>query len=388
MNSQEKIAVTILSSIISLRLLGIFLVLPIFSSYIISYPGATPALAGLAFGIYPLIQSLLQLPFGWISDRWGRKRMLMIGLFLNSLGGFLCWRVETIGEFILARMVQGSGSVSAVTMAAMSDFTRPEVRARSFTILGIFIGTTFTLGILGGPYLARFIGLKGLFFILGMLGALAMVMVLILLPQIPRTSLRAPLPIRKMLTSPEIRKLYAASFNLAFLLNLFFLIYPLDLGTQGVPRGELWKIYLVIFTPTLILVYPFIHVSEKGNRLHLVERFGWGIMATGIMAYLAFFLHRSIVLYIAGAAFFLGYSMFQPLLPTFLTRRTPNTSTGTATGFYNLFGFLGSSAGGILGGILYNLRPVYPLVLSLAILLGWGIWGLPAPPEGNVKHDF
>ena len=151
------------SLISALRLLGIFLILPIFSVYAVRYPGASMALAGVAFGIYALTQSLAQIPLGWASDRWGRKPVLLIGLALFALGSIACGLAETIFQLILARVIQGTGAVGSVAFAALADVTRPSVRTQAYTITGIAIGSAFMIGILAGPLLAARVGLDGLF---------------------------------------------------------------------------------------------------------------------------------------------------------------------------------------------------------------------------------
>ena len=173
--TRSEIAPIIVVSLISaLRLLGIFLMLPIFSVYAVQYPGANAALAGVAFGIYALTQSVLQIPLGWASDRWGRRPVLVIGLALFALASVGCGLAQNIYQLILARALQGVGAVGSVALAALADFTRPTVRTQAFTITGIAIGSSFILGILGGPLLAASLGLSGLFYVLAALGFLAM----------------------------------------------------------------------------------------------------------------------------------------------------------------------------------------------------------------------
>ncbi|MGH7811537.1 MAG: MFS transporter, partial [Candidatus Binatia bacterium] len=153
--SRDEIAPILVVSLVSaLRLLGIFLMLPIFSAYAMRYPGASTALAGVAFGIYALVQCVLQIPLGWASDRWGRRPVLIIGLALFCLGSIACALAENITGLILGRALQGTGAVGSVAFAALADLTRPSVRAQAYTIIGIAIGVSFMAGLLGGPFLA------------------------------------------------------------------------------------------------------------------------------------------------------------------------------------------------------------------------------------------
>jgi MFS family permease len=150
--------------------------LPIFSAYAVRYPGASPALAGVAFGIYALVQCFFQIPLGWASDRWGRKPVLLGGLLLFTLGSVGCAWAHDIYGLILARALQGTGAVGAVAFAVLADLTRPSVRAQAYTITGIAIGASFMIGLLAGPFLAANIGLNGLFYLLAALGFLSMVL--------------------------------------------------------------------------------------------------------------------------------------------------------------------------------------------------------------------
>ena len=175
--TRDEIAPVIVVSLISaLRLLGIFLMLPIFSAYAVRYPGASASLAGLAFGIYALVQCVFQIPLGWASDRWGRRPVLVIGLALFALGSIGCALADSIGGLILARALQGTGAVGSVAFAALADLTRPSVRTQAYTITGIAIGASFMIGLLAGPLLAAHIGLSGLFYVLASLGFLSMIL--------------------------------------------------------------------------------------------------------------------------------------------------------------------------------------------------------------------
>lgn len=355
--------------------------LPIFSAYVIRYPGATLPLAGLAFGIYALTQSIFQIPLGWASDRWGRKPVLLIGLALFTVGSLACAFVEDISHLILARALQGSGAVGSVAIAALADVTRPTVRAQAFTITGIAIGSAFMIGLLGGPLLAAKIGLSGLFYMLGFLGLSAMIVAGLWLPGgAPSQQAEPQVGLKEILWNTDLRPIYLATFVLSFTLNLFFFTYPLSWTKLGLEKSQLWEVYLIIFVPSILLVFPYVRSAEKRGRLWLPARLGWLLVAAGYLAYLIGATHKSF-LYFSGASFFLGYSLFQPLLPSFLTQRIPPGGRGTATGFYNSSGFLGASLGGMLGGSLIQLSPSLPELVGLSLLIVWFFIGLPNPPE-------
>src|SRR6185295_6038349 len=203
----------------ALRLLGIFLILPIFSAYAVRYPGATIGLAGIAFGIYALTQCIFQIPLGWASDRWGRKPILVVGLALFTLGSIACAHATDIDNLIVARALQGTGAVGSVAFAALADLTRPSVRTQAYTITGIAIGASFMIGLLAGPFLAAKIGIAGLFYLLASLGALSMILAALWFPQArPDTSRDAPMAVKPILLHDHLRPIFVATFVLSFAL--------------------------------------------------------------------------------------------------------------------------------------------------------------------------
>jgi MFS family permease len=380
--TRDEIAPVIVVSLISsLRLLGIFLMLPIFSAYAVRYPGASVALAGVAFGIYALVQSILQVPLGWASDRWGRKPVLVIGLAFFVFGSVGCALATDIYGLILARALQGTGAVGSVAFAALADLTRPEVRTQAYTITGIAIGVSFMVGLLAGPFLAAQIGLNGLFYLLAFLGFLSMLLAAVFFPAAPAgAKSESPMALKPILTHRSLRPIFIAAFVLSFALNSFFFTYPLSWTAIGLEKAELWKVYLIIFLPSVLLVFPYMRRAEKAGRFRGPIMIGWLTTTVGYGVYL-FGAQYDFLLYVSGAAFFLGYSIYQPILPAFLTQRVSTSGRGTATGVYNFFGFLGSSLGGMLGGALIHLSPSLPELLGVVLLVAWYLVGLPIPPD-------
>lgn len=373
----------VVSFISALRLLGIFLILPIFSAYVVRYPSATIPLAGVAFGVYALSQCLFQVPLGWASDRWGRRPVLVAGLAMFAAGSLACALARDIYELILARAIQGGGAVGSVALAALADLTRSTVRTQAFTITGIAVGGAFMLGILGGPILAARVGIGGLFYILGGLGVLATILAALTFPR-GDSSMRKerPLPIGPMLADASLRRIFVAAFVLSLALNMFFFTYPLSWTDLGLDRSQLWRVYLVIFLPSAAVIFPYMRRAENRGTLRLAALIGW-IAATGGYAAYLFGAQYDFMLYVSGAAFFLGYSLFQPILPAFLTQRIPALGRGTATGLYTFFGFIGSSLGGMLAGALIRISPSLPELFGFLILVAWYFFGLPEPPESG-----
>ena len=382
--TREEIAPVITVSLISaLRLLGIFLMLPIFSAYAVRYPGASTALAGVAFGIYALVQCVFQVPLGWASDRWGRKPVLLGGLLFFTLGSIGCAWAHDIYGLILARALQGTGAVGAVAFAVLADLTRPSVRAQAYTITGIAIGASFMIGLLAGPFLAANIGLNGLFYLLAGLGFLSMVLTATSFPpERARTGSESPMGFKSVLAHAPLRPIFIATFVLSFALNLFFFTYPLSWTEIGFDKAQLWKVYLIIFLPSVILVFPYMRRAEKAGRFRRPIMIGWLSTTVGYAIYL-FGAQYDLLLYVSGAAFFLGYSIYQPMLPTFLTQQVPAAGRGTASGVFNSFGFIGSSLGGMLGGALIHISPSLPELVGVGVLISWFFLGLPVPPKSD-----
>jgi MFS family permease len=380
-SNKEIKAVTVISMIMGLRLLGIFFILPVFSVYTINYPGATLTLTGIAFGIYALSQSLLQIPFGWASDIFGRKPIIIIGLLLFSFGSLLCAIAGSINQLILARVIQGSGAIGAVAIAALGDSTRPQIRAEAFTITSIIIGASFIIGLVCGPFVAAKLGFKSLFYVLTSLGLIALIVTVYSFPKIDdHPANKQKTSILTLINEIELQRIYLASFVNSLILNFFLFIYPLSWISLGLERLRLWKIYLIILLPSVLTIFPYIRYAEKKGKLQLPTRVGWAILLISFLLYL-FTGNHDWMLFLSGVALFFGYTLYQSVLPAFLTMRAAPSNRGAASGLYNLSNFFGASLGGMLAGYLYHKNQYIPLVICLVIILLWGFIGLPNQPS-------
>ena len=268
------IAVSLISA---LRLLGIFLMLPVFSVYAVRYPGASAALAGVAFGIYALITEL-----DAAAARLGQRPLGPQAGVADP--GSRCSRSEaspapspkTIFQLIIARIIQGAGAVGSVAFAALADVTRPSVRTQAYTITGIAIGSAFMIGILAGPLLAARIGLDGLFYLL----ADSHCSRCFSPPRRFRASAGSadnepPLAVAPIASRPGLRPIFLAAFVLSLALNLFFFTYPLSWNDLGLDKTALWKVYLIIFLPSVLLVFPYVRWAEKRGRFRAPLLLGW-----------------------------------------------------------------------------------------------------------------
>lgn len=362
------------------RLLGIFLILPVFSVYAEKYPGSDLAMAGLAFGIYALAQSILQLPFGWASDRIGRKPVLVAGILLFTAGSVYCGLADTINELIIARIIQGTGAVSSVALASLGDVTRPGVRAQSFTIVGVSIGVAFLMAIVIGPYLAARIGFSSLFYILAGLGALSLLITVFFFPAIEKeVPVVEKAGLMRIALTPALRTLFVSSLVVSLLVNLFVFVFPLSWKALGVSDAGLWRVYLITLIPTALFVFPYIKWAEKRGGLTTAAKAAWACIALAFLVYPAG-AGYSLVLYGAGMAYFAGHTIMQSLLPAFLTQIVGQEKRGSAAGIYNLLSFFGSALGGMMSGYLYQINPALPLISGFILIIVWGLFGLPTPP--------
>ena len=385
LNNTEVKAVAAVAIIMAIRLMGIFLILPVFSVYAERYPGADLALAGIAFGIYALVQSLLQVPFGWLSDKIGRKTTLIIGLLIFTIGSLICGFADSIGELIFARVIQGAGAVSSVAIASLGDVTRHEVRAQSFTILGVTIGIGFLIAIILGPLLASEFGFSDVFFILTALGLLAIVVTIFFFPEIKKKDLiHEESEVLAYLKDPEIKKLFLSAAIISLTVNMFVFIYPLSWTELGVQDEDLWQVYLIALIPTALFAYPYVRYAEKRGILKIATTSAWAMLAISFLIYPANSVF-TFVLYFAAMAYFMGHTVLQSAFPAFLTQRVGQEKRGITTGVYNLFSFFGAAIGGMSAGYLYEVSPHLPLLVSLLLIIAWGLSGLPNPPKKEPK---
>ena len=379
LNRYEIRCVLVIGTIIALRLLGIFLIVPVFSIYAVNYEGATLSSAGVAFGVYALTQSLLQIPFGMASDRFGRKPVIVSGLIIFCLGSILCGFADNIWELIITRALQGSGAIGAVAIATLGDSTRTEVRAQSFMLTGVIIGIAFITSLVVGPVLATKLGFESLFFILAALGLVAVLVTLFMFPGLPKKKTGDRKEVLLKLREPEVRKILFSTFITSLTLNLILFIYPLDWKNLGTGPEDLWFVYLVILAPSGLLVNLYIRISETRKILRQATRFGLFFLVASFLIYLLRE-SNSITLYVAGGAFFFGHIIFQSILPAFVTQRVSSENRGVLSGFFNLATFMGACVGGMSAGILYETHQSLPLMFGLLFLVLWKFVGLPRPP--------
>ncbi len=358
LTSLEWRATTSLALIFALRMFGMFSILPVLSIYAHGLPGGdNQFLIGVALGIDGLAQACLQILFGLLSDRIGRKRMIYIGLALFALGSFIAAGADNIHMIILGRLVQGTGAISAAVMALLADLTREEHRSTSMAVIGMTIGITFGISLVLGPTLNHYIGVPGIFTLTGVLALCAIVAVRFVVPNPLTTRVHGdaqtiPGQIKAVWKNSELQRLNFGIFSLhAAMRGLFVAVPLLLLNIGGMPLETHWKVYLPILAISFVGVVPAIIVAEKYGRMKPVFCGAVGLLFISTILMSVFVNHFTGIV-IALFLFFVAFNLLEATLPSLVSKIAPVGSKGTAIGVYNTGQFLGLFLGGAIGGFL------------------------------------
>ena len=387
MSPDELRASLSLASVFALRLLGMFIILPIFALYAEGRPGWTLTLVGVALGAYGLVQGLLQIPFGWLSDRLGRKPVIYTGLLIMAAGSFLCAVAESPAVVIAGRALQGAGAISAAVIALAADLTRESQRTKTMAIIGSTIGAAFALSFVAAPFLARSIGVPGIFALTGVLCIAAMAVVRFAVPDAPAVARGTSAPsLRAVLRDPELARLNVGIFVLHAVLMALFVVIPVALVRAGLPAADHWWVYLSTVTAGFLLMLPGV-VGPLATRDRAV--FLASIVIVGIsLGVLAAGLDRVGAIVAALVIFFAGFNVLEAKLPALVSRAAPRGARGAATGVYSSVQFLGTFAGAAAGGALaQHFGPGSALAGCLVAVVAWlaVAWGMsplvPTPPR-------
>jgi predicted MFS family arabinose efflux permease len=355
MNSSELRATFALGSIFALRMLGLFMIVPVFAIYGRDYTGATPALIGLAIGIYGLSQALLQIPISLLADRTSRKALIVIGLLIFAIGGAVAASSTSIWGVIAGRAIAGAGAVSAVVMALLADVTREEHRGKAMAAMGMSIALSFIVAFSLGPILTHKVGLSGLFWLTSIAGILAMGLLLIV-PTPMRVLTQNPLGIKKQLHSilklPDLNRLHFSIFNLHLLMTAAFVLIPSQLIEYAhIPVREHGWVYLPLLLLGFILAIPAIIVAEAKRRMRRIFIMGVILIAVSLII-LTIFDQTKFGLLLGIGLFFIAFNTLEALLPSWLAKRAPVAAKATAMGVNASSQFLGAFFGGVIGGQL------------------------------------
>jgi MFS family permease len=380
----ERRATFSLAGIFALRMLGLFLVLPVFAVYADHLEGATPALVGLALGAYGLTQALLQVPFGAVSDRVGRKPVITGGLLLFAGGSLLCAHAHGIGGMIAGRMLQGSGAVAAAITALMADLTREEMRTRAMATLGGAIAMSFAFSMVAGPVIGATWGVDTIFDIVAALALVSIVFLWLAVPNPPKVRHHRDMELTRgdlgpILANPHLRRLDFGVFVLHMAMTAVFVSVP-GLLAQWMPQGSLWKVYLPVILVSFAIMVPSTILAEAKGKIRQVVRTAIVIVTASAAVFLVG-LDRPAGVIAGLTVFFIGFNMLEPVLPSLVTKFAPAGARGTAVGVFNTCQFLGPFFGGLIGGALMHAGPRALFAFLLVAGLAWLVvaWGMQAP---------
>lgn len=385
MNSLERRSTFALSSIFALRMLGLFMIIPVFSVAGQSYQYATPALIGLAVGVYGLTQAILQIPFSLIADRFSRKPLVVLGLLLFAIGGAVAAMSDTIYGVIIGRAIAGAGAVSAVVMALLADVTREEQRTKAMAAMGMSIGLSFVVAFSLGPWLTSLVGISGLFWVTTIMG-LAAISMLLLVPKVTRHHKNFQqgylAQLKQVLKMPDLNRLHVSVFTLHLLLTAMFIYVPSQLiEFAQIPLAKHGLIYLPLLLISLFFAFPSIIVAEKYRKMRSIFLTAIAGIILGLII-LIFGYESKYILLTGLGLFFIAFNVMEALLPSWLSKAAPIQSKATAMGVNASSQFLGAFFGGTLGGqllMLNNTAMGWSILSAIAIIWLLISFGLAQP---------
>lgn len=386
LSASEKRTISGLSLIFALRMLGLFMILPVFSLSAQQYSHSTPLLIGLAIGAYGLTQALLQIPFGMLSDRIGRKKVIFFGLVLFALGSVLAAIADSIYTVIAGRLLQGSGAIAAVVMALTADLTRDQHRTKAMAAIGISIGLSFSVALASGAALENWLGLAGIFWATAIMALLGIVVLKWWVPtphrrQVHQEMKPARAQLKDVLANRSIMRMVLSILILHLLLTLSFFALPIALQDYaGIAKADLAQTYLPILLLAFVTMVPFILLAEKRRQMKTVflgaiavlavAQFGWAMQPGSLP-----------LLLICLWLFFTAFNVLEAGLPSMMSKLSPLQHKGTAMGVYSSAQFIGAFLGGVMGGIIYSVGDISWIFLSaLGLCLLWFIVIWPMQP--------
>lgn len=372
---QERKVVLGITFAVAVRMLGLFLLLPVLSPYVAALKGSTPELVGLSIGVYGFAQAFLQIPFGYLSDRYGRKPVIVLGMITYIVGSLIGGVVKTASLMVLARFIQGFGAVSSAMTAFSADLVREEVRTRAFAHIGASIGLVFALSIVIAPYLAGRFGVPFIFFVTAFLSFIATMYIAFFIPEPKvysderRMSLSWSNILKVLGSIDQVFLNFSIALLHAYLVAIFTLI-PYELVyNYSFPKVEHWKIYLPSILLSLVVMVPAIVLAEKTQRFAHVFLAGILLIGSGfVVVWLMEGFWSYILLFFL---FFMGFNFLEPIIPSLLVKGTPKEARGISLGFFNTTQFLGAFIGGVWGGYAIKHGQGFLVAIGILVCMVW-----------------
>ncbi len=363
-----------LSLIISLRFLGLFIVLPILSVYALELEGSNEFLVGIVIGGYALTQMIFQVPFGMLSDKIGRKVTIFIGLVIFAIGSVICAISDDIYMLLLGRLLQGAGAIGAVVSAMISDFVPEETRAKAMAIMGGSIAGAFAIAMFAGPVIGGYYGVDKLFILTTILVFISILILLFKVPNPPKviyTFSENNSNLKDILKDINLIKMNITNFLQKGLMSLTFLIIPIFLTKEfGWEKSELFKVYLPALILGVIAMAPSAILAEKKGKYREV-------LIAGIIFFLISFLiigfsHNEILFVIGITLFFIGFNVHEPIMQSLTSKLAKAHQRGSALGVFNSFGYFGTFIGGLIGASYIKYGDLTILSYSIIVIaIGW-----------------
>lgn len=389
----EKRAASSLAGIFALRMLGLFMLLPVLSLYAESFEGATPILMGVALGVYGLTQALLQIPFGVLSDRIGRKKVIAVGLLVFAAGSVVAALATTIEWIIIGRALQGAGAIAAAAMALLADLTREEQRTKAMATFGMSIGFSFMLAIILGPILNGWIGVSGIFWLTGLLALLGIMVLYRVVPTPAHSHMHHdaeadPKQFSDVLKDGQLLRLDFGIFALHLILMAMFVVIPIGLRDAGLAVTDHWMVYLGVMVVAVAIMVPLIIIAEKKGKMK--EIFSLAIVLVALAQFGLWQLSTSLWgIILLMVLFFGGFNLLEATLPSLISKMAPADKKGTAMGVYSSSQFMGAFVGGVVGGWILGwsgggeIAPVFLVTGALALV--WLLLALGMERPQQVK---
>lgn len=381
LNRTEKKAAAALASIFGLRMLGLFLIMPVLAIYGQSYPDYSPFLVGIAIGAYGLTQAFLQIPMGWLSDRIGRRPVILAGLAIFAIGSVVAALADTMQGVIIGRVLQGAGAIAGAVLALAADSAREEQRPKVMAVIGMGIGLSFVLALIIAPLLGGVIGMSGLFWLTA---ALAVGGILLMWRGMPETYQQVPsrdvLPVPKelgrLLKNMQLQRLNSGVFVLHLVLTAWFVTLPLQLVDAGLAGEHHSWLYLPTLLLSFAVMIPMMIVLLRKKKQVLGMRIAMLMLIVSLSA-IAVFEGQLWGLVLSVWVFFIGFNYLEASFPALLTQHAPAGSKGSASGLYTTCQFFGAFVGGVAGGFLFQIAGAFGVMLfCVALLVCWLLFSI------------
>lgn len=378
-----------LSFVVGSRFFGLFIILPVFGLYASNLDNSNTMLAGVAIGIYALMQMIFQIPFGAMSDKFGRKNVMSLGLVIFIIGSLICGFTNDIYWMIFGRFLQGSGAVGSVAIAMISDFTSEEKRGKAMAIMGMMIGAAFGLSMVLGPYLSARYGLGVLFHISTSLTLICIILLYTTVPEeIKISSLQKKVSIIEILVQKDLALMNLTNFLQKMLLTMTFFVIPIVLVTKlGFMEKNLWIVYSISMVFGFIAMGMAGFMGEKRGLSKMILLLGISFF---IFSYVCFVVANSKTLFIIGVIlFFIGFNMHEPIMQSAASKFAKSDQKGAVLGVFNAAGYFGTFVGGIGGGVMLENLGIHYLAAIIAIIcIIWFLLLISLTNPANFKNIY